>query len=272
MNKMIILFLLIALSGTVHSQDVARISDSITAKGKKLYHSEMASWYGTDIFVEKFKETTNQSGGYFSYEVPPFTRCVFFSRDEIPKALVTISFDSTYQTTTAQVDDKQRDLTADETILFTLRKKTMAIIRQDSLFKTYNNTDFNVIPLIDNGSREVYVLTGPKATGVVIFGNDYLLSFDQDNNLVNKTRIHRNIIPVNYSQKKEKEVGAIHMHLPDTGEFMTATDICTLLLYEKFAKWEQHIVVSEKWLSIWSCTTDHLTIVPKNAIDKDKGK
>ena len=31
-----------------------------------------------------------------------------------------------------------------------------------------------------------------------------------------------------------------------------ATDICTLMLYEKFAKWKQHNVVSKNYLNIWN--------------------
>lgn len=45
----------------------------------------------------------------------------------------------------------------------------------------------------------------------------------------------------------------IHSHLPETGDYITATDICTLMLYEKAAKWKSHNVVSEKFLNIWDC-------------------
>src|SRR5689334_9378884 len=45
-------------------------ADSIGARivdeGKQLYRSEMASWYGTDVFLEQFKER-DKIGGYFSY-------------------------------------------------------------------------------------------------------------------------------------------------------------------------------------------------------------
>jgi hypothetical protein len=74
--------------------------------------------------------------------------------------------------------------------------------------------------------------------------------------------------PVYFGNKEEDgklPFGAMHSHLPETGDFITATDICTLMLYEKFAKWEQHIVVSEKYMNIWNCRTDQLTVVPKPA-------
>jgi len=273
MQKTIMLSLLLACAGAAWSQDgdMTKISDSITAKGKKLYRSEMASWYGTDIFVEKFAGLSNR-GGYFSYDAPPFARCVFYSNDETPKVLATITFDSTYSTATAQVDGTQRGLTDEETILFTLRKKASALIKEDTLFKSYKNTNLNLIPLIDGDSREVYVLTGAETTGLVIFGNDYLLRFDSNNNLLGRKRIHLSMIPVQYGHSKGTEIGAMHTHLPETGEFITATDICTLMLYEKFAKWEQHMVVGEHWLSIWNCQSNRLIIVPQDSIKKKKKK
>lgn len=49
---------------------------------------------------------------------------------------------------------------------------------------------------------------------------------------------------------------------------MTATDICTLMLYEKFAKWEQHLVMSEKYVNIWNCKSDQLTVIPREVFNK----
>ncbi len=55
---------------------------------------------------------------------------------------------------------------------------------------------------------------------------------------------------------------------PETGELITATDICTLMLYEKFANWTTHNVVSKKYLSIWDCQTDELVILPMKTVKK----
>jgi hypothetical protein len=60
----------------------------------------------------------------------------------------------------------------------------------------------------------------------------------------------------------------MHSHLPETGDYITATDICTLMLYEKFAKWKTHNVVSKKYLNIWNCETDQLTVISMEAVDK----
>lgn len=269
--KKIITISLTLLNLNVFGQDnPTEQAKPIVDEGKRLYKSEMASWYGTDLFLENYKDRAN-IGGYFSYSDNGVSKCIFFSKADKPKVIGTISFDSTYNTKTAQTDLIERDFTANEDDIYSIRRIALATINSDTLFKTYKNTNLNIIPLIYNGERKVYVLTGPEQNGVVVFGNDYLLTFDNENNLTSKRQLHKNIIPINYGGKEEegKEIeGTIHSHLPETGDFITATDICTLMLYEKFAKWKQHNVVSKNYLNIWNCLTDQLVVIPMGTIDK----
>lgn len=241
----------------------------IVAEGKRLYRSEMASWYGTDLFMQLSLEK-DKIGGYFSYIDGDTVRCIFFSNADKPRVIGTMSFDSTYNTEKAGTDFNERDFTPFETEMYTIRTKAFAAIRTDTLFKRYNNTDLNLVPLIVGGEKKVYVLTAPKENGVVIFGNDYLLTFDKENNLVSSKMLHHNLIAVNYGKEEDgkKVVETIHSHSPETGDFITATDICTLMLYEKFAGWEKHIVVSKKYMNSWNCKTNELFVIPMKTIDK----
>jgi hypothetical protein len=264
--------LLTLLSLHVSAQDnPTEQAQPIVAEGKVLYRSEMASWYGTDIFLETYKDRAN-IGGYFSYASDNgITKCIFFSKGDKPKVIGQISFDSTYNIKTARTDLTERDFMADENELYTIRKIALATINSDTLFKTYKNTSLNPIPLINGNEKKVYVLTGPEQNGVVIFGNDYLLTFDQDNHLTSKRQLHQNMMPINYGGKEEEGMeieGTLHSHSPETGDFITATDICTLMLYEKFTKWKQHNVVSQNYLNIWNCQTDQLTVIPMATIKK----
>lgn len=275
MTRSILSFLLF-LNLTAFGQDsLTARAQPIVEEGKRLYRSEMASWYGTDLFLESYKDNKN-IGGYFSYSKDNVSTCVFFSKGEDPKVIGTILFDSTYNTKTATVDLNERSFTVDENDLHIIRKIALSTINSDTLFKQYNNTNLNLIPLIHGNEKKVYVLTGPKQNGVVVFGNDYLLDFNRDNTLVRYKRLHKNIIPIYFGGKEEegKEVEAsVHSHLPETGEFITATDICTLMLYEKMAKWKQHNVVSREYLNIWNCLTDELTVIPMSTINKiNKGQ
>ena len=216
-------------------------------------------------------KTGKNIGGYFSYPATTGATCIFFSKTDIPKVIGAVSFDSTYNAQAAKLDLTERRFTDEELSLFTMRASALKTINQDTVFQAYKNTSFNLIPLISNGERKVYILTGSHQAGVVIFGNDYRIDFDANNKPTGIKRIHKNIIYVAYGQKDadaNSEAVTMHTHLSATGDFITATDICTLMLYEKIAHWKQHSVISANYLSIWDCRTNELFVMTKKALDK----
>jgi len=270
MRSVFIFILLLLLQLVSFSQDDKdKVTSEIVKEGKKLYRSEMASWYGTDVFLEKFKDKSSGAQGYFSYLENDKAKCLFYSKGENPKVIATIIFDSTYDTSTARVDGTLRDFTAYENSMYKIRETALSDINSDSMYQQFKNTSLNLIPFIDGGTKKVYVLTGPSENGVIILGNDYLLTFDENDKLLTKKRLHKNPHFFYFGdQSKEKSVGGVHTHLPETGDFITPTDICTLMLYEKFAKWESHVVVSEKYVCIWNCKSDELTTITREAWEK----
>ncbi|MBV4359298.1 hypothetical protein [Pinibacter aurantiacus] len=244
-------------------KDLSEMAAPIVEEGKMLYRSEMASWYGTDLFLEKYTDKGN-IGGYFSYADGDSTRCVFYSNNEKPKVLGTITFDSTYSTSVARLDVTERSFSKNEKELFVIREAAKKLMVSDTLFESFQNTSLNLIPIVVKGERKVYILTGAEKKGVVIFGNDYLLTFDKDGKVLTKKKLHANILPSYYGEKDgKKSVGSIHSHNSQTGDFITATDICTLMLYEKMAEWDQYVVVSEHYVNIWNCKTNTLTVRPR---------
>lgn len=241
----------------------------VVEEGTKLYKCEMASWYGTDLFLSKLKDRWQNTGGYFSYPVDDKAVCVFFSNDESPKIIGTFTFDSTYDTNAAIVDERIRDLTKQENDIFTIRQAALKEFQSDSLFKSYKDMNPNFVPLSDSRGKRVYILTGPQKQGLVVFGNDYLLTFDKDNNIQTKRQLHKNIIPIEYGKIGEKQIiSTMHSHLPETGDLITATDICTLKLYSKYSQWGQHYVISRENVSIWDCKKEVLVVMTRKAWDK----
>lgn len=278
MRPVPVLFIFLLSVLTASAQDlknIERITSNIEKEGQLLYNSEMASWYGTDIFLEKFPAQRQNLSGYFSYRNNDngLMNCVFFSKDQTPEVLATITFDSTYNVQTAQVDSVKRPFNAYEEDIYTIRSIAKEEIQRDTaLFRRYKNMRLNLIPMISNGEKKVYILSGPEISNVVIFGNDYLLTFDRKNRITGKERLHHNIIPVNYDGKADKNdtsnITTAHSHAPETNGFITATDICTLMLYQPYAKWKQHIVVSRDYVSIWNCEKNQLVILTKKAWDR----
>ena len=267
MKKYFILVAALLSLGVADGQEVLEEQkEKMTREGKELYRSEMASWYGTDIFSGKLESKKGQAAGYFSYTEDNVSKCIFFSEPQNPKVLVTISFDSSYNIDSAKVDTQAREFSSKEQDLFLIRKQALTLINADTTFKKYDYTSFNLVPIIQGDEKKVYVLTGPTQHGVVIFGNDYLITFSKHNELTGVKKLHKNIIGINYGS--EDEVATMHSHSAETGDLITATDICTLMLYERFAKWESHYVISQNQVSIWDCSKDVLTTMSRAAWDK----
>lgn len=265
--KKTLLFLVCSACCFLAQAQLGKEPSQILEEGKMLYRSEMASWYGTDIFTEKFKNKQGVAGGYFSYKNQNNYNCVFFSKGTQPKIIATITFDESYQVTKALTDTAEREFTPEEKTLYTIRQKTLKELNSDTLFKYYKNVKFNIIPIVTDDIKKVYLLSGPHVNGVVVLGNDYLITFNKKDEIVEKKRLHQSIIPINYG-KPDDQLTTMHTHLPATGDFITATDVCTLMLYGKFANWKQHYVMSAKQVSIWDFGKNDLVTLTKAAWDR----
>lgn len=259
------------------AQNLEEKAKEIWTEGKLLYQTEMASWYGTDMFLMQYGER-EKIAGYFSYLDNNVPTCIFFSHGEIPDVIGTITFDSTYLIEKANADLTVRNFTPLENELYQLREAALEQVVNDTFFKNYRNANLNLIPLISEKEKKVYILTGPTQSGVVLLGNDYLLNFSNDFELIRKKELHRNLIPIEYRSADDKSENAgitMHNHSPETGDFITPTDVCTLMLYGKFTGWELHYTVSKNYLSTFNCKTSELHIITMEAlekIDKDQKK
>lgn len=264
-----VLLLTLAQPCTAQSS-LEQIADSITREGRKLYTSELTSWNGTDIFVQRFADI-NKIGGYFSYRDGDTSKCIFVSKGDTPQVIGCVAFDDPHNIPGARVDLAPRAFTEQEHQLYLIREKALKDIRSDTFYTGYPRTEFNLIPTIEGKERKVIILTGPKDNGILILGNDYQLSFDENDQLVGRRRLHQGVFVADYGAAEKKgtktEMG-MHTHLPATGDYITPTDICTLMLYEKFAKWKQYLVLSKDYVSIWDCQQDHLLILTMDAWNK----
>ena len=267
LGSLVLLSGLLISSAAFAKKDLVKIAAEIEAEGMMLYRLEKASWHGTDLFLEKYPYRDNV-GGYFSYLDQDTPKCIFVAKTADPQVIGTIIFNKDFDLQQAKVIMTGRALSPVEKDIFELRKAALAAMKTEAFKMSYfKNTNPNVIPVIRGKERKVYILTGPTNPGVVIFGNDYLLDFDAKNGLKSAKPLHKNIIPVEF----EKDGGAtisVHNHSPETGDFMTATDICTLMLYADVAGWKQHYVVSKKYFNIWDVKKQRLLITTKDVIKK----
>ena len=261
-----IIVLLLATTLSAQSK-IEKLKTKALKEGFLLYESEKASWHGSDLFLEKFTDRS-KIGGYVSYTDGDNPICIFVSKDTLPKVLGTMTFDKTFNLENALTDLTERDLTAIEKEYLELRNKAKARISTDTIFKYYKNTNYNIVPVISDKERKVYVITASTANGVVIFGNDYLISFDKKNKVSKTERLHKGMLTFKYGDDENQVVAPMHSHLPEYDEIMTPTDICTTLLYQDLAGWESNYIMSDKYVSIWSCKKNELFIMTIKAWKK----
>jgi hypothetical protein len=274
-NIFAVLFILFAIS--FQAQNLEKLSKEINEEGTALYRSEMASWYGTDIFRANYEHMENV-GGYFSYIDEFVPKCIFFSKEN--KVLATIAFPTNYNPENAKLDLKERDFTLTETDYFTIRQNALARIKTDTIFKSYKNTSFNIVPLIKENVKKVYVLTGPSVDNVIVFGNDYLITFNNKNEVKDVEKLHNSMIAQDiYDEKVGKTISGIHSHVIENWQTITPTDICTLMLYQNLTNFGSYITISKKFTSIWNSNnnivimkTEDYKKMTENILERNQNK
>lgn len=184
--------------------------------------------------------------------------------------MVRFVFGADPATGTANVDTARHALTKHEQELLAMRRAAMLLItKTPGFFLVFDKMNLNPIPLIDGNDRLVYVLSGPTETGVMLLGNDYLITLDRSNRVRAKRRLHRNLIPIHTTDTGDgKVVASMHSHLKSTGGFITATDVCTLMLYGPYLGVDQHIVMSKDKVSIFNCSSGQLVVMDRKAWDR----
>lgn len=268
-NLLLTILLLFFFSNLVYCKSndtvtLQRIADSIRKEGLSIYSSERASWVGTDLFLEKYKGQRNEIGGYFSYLEGNVAKCVFYSANG-QKILGTITFNDILTSTYGMVDLTNRDFTQREKEYQALRNAVTKLSREDTMFKFFQNTTLNIVPLIDDNGKRVYCITGTSQSGIVPFGNDYLIRF-KDSVITSKEAIHKSLIPISNEDINTTAASVptiVHLHLHGLSLYMTPTDICTAMLYGPYLQVESFVSVSEKYISIWD--SKHLKL---NILDK----
>ncbi|MGN6639970.1 MAG: hypothetical protein ACTHJ8_13750 [Mucilaginibacter sp.] len=269
MKKLLILITLFILAQNAIAQEnrLKRIADSINAEGETLYHSEWASGHGTQIFASRFAGKKLLSGGYFSYESKKGMTTIFFSKNDNPVVIATVKFDDGLDSSKYSIDTTTRKFTEIEKEFYTIRSKAAQAVLNDTLFKFYQNTSLNLVPIIKNGAKKVYVITAQTSPDEVLLGNDYLINFNKDNDIVNKVKLHNNLIPLGNGGKEAIKASA-HQHLGETSPFITATDICAFKLWKDKNTWVISFVVSADYVSAWHFDDESLEIFTKAEWEK----
>ena len=250
------------------SINLNKIENKIIKEGINLYQLEMAASIGVGIFSQEFPALIETTMGYFSYKEGSFYKCVFYNKLAEPQILSTISFDSLFNLKRVAINTTLRPMNFLEKDLFNMREHAIDDIKRDtSFYKLYSYTTTTLIPIIDIESKRVFILTKSDDSTTVIFGNDYQIDFDNANYISSRKMLHNEFVTIEAASKdpyvEENTSKIMHTHNNESGEFMTPTDICVLLLYQKKNRWDHHIVMGQNYVSIWYCGSNELETVTK---------
>lgn len=254
---------LFAQNNILSTEELQKIAFKIKTEGLLLYRSERTSWLGTDLFLEKYTGKRDDIGGYFSYQDGASSKCIFYSKGNDRKVIGTVNFNDVILDDKNLVNISERDFTPLEKKYVLLRDSAMKIILNDTNVKHYNNSNINLVSVIDENRQEVYIITATSLSDRVLYGNDYLLKFDNNFKLLSVSPLHRGLIPVS-RDNSDSAAGHIHTHLPEFSPFITATDICTTLLYMDFLGKAMCNTISKEYISFWNSETMSLIIIPNN--------
>jgi hypothetical protein len=241
---------------------------AVLEEGKLLCRLEKASWYATDYIQANLKGKSDSLGGYLSYQNDENKIItIFYSRYDLNYILVRMLFDFNPKKEPLLIDIQNHSILKAEIDLISIRQDAMKQVFTDTtkFFKFYENTSFNLIPLINEKGKRVFILTGPQNSGEIIIGNDYLLTYNSKNEFENKVKLHNSLLKFPFKPKELNSIMGVHNHILYDG--FTSTDICTLLLYKDFVSWKYHAVMFGKYVSYFDLENETITT---RLLDDDK--
>ena len=257
-------FLFICLS--VSSQNLQEKADAILKEAKELLVMEQASWHATDHFLATYPDKKNLIRGYFSYVNKEDDVVSVFYGEEKKQIFARYLFKGIPSPDRLFVDTENLEITDLEADLLELRRTAFEdmVDNKKGFYSFYENINPNLIPIIYEGKKKVYVISGSNEPKMLI-GNDYEITFNKRNKIKDRKKLHKSILTFNYNENEDVE-SSFHSHV--VSDFIDITDVCSLLLYKKYTGINSHIVVSKKHVSILDLKKETLLILTKKAWDK----
>jgi hypothetical protein len=259
--KKFLLSLFIFLTTTSFAQDLEQISARILEEGIELYRNERASWISTDSIPEQDRKLIS---GYFTYSTGEHFVSIYADKSD-QLAAYKFTFQPTGNLEIKLIKtEKDVPLSEKESSILTVRKHAVGL--SSMWYQQFGYSQIvnpNVIIHKISPAFEVYVIPGAKKDGLVPIGGDLRMTFKSNGELDRIDAIHNNLIPFTVHNQEETS-HMIHEHLGNRfdKEYMTVTDICTLLLYRDSLIGEKHVSVHKKFISEFYFKEPRLVIKP----------
>ena len=199
--------------------------DSICIEGYNLYIAEYVNWVSTDSLLAHY--SVDDIGGNIIWQPTVDSWRTLFLDKEQQNILMELSYDMRSRRTVVSYDkhpitEKERTVLEKKNTMF---KNAMEQYGDRLRYNPdYGRPNFDFVRIDDNTTR-MYMLQGVERSGIIPFGNDFSMDFDNEGNLTAFRQYHRSLIAVPNNGRS-----TVHSHLKDN-PYITPTDICNFLLY-----------------------------------------
>ena len=269
MKNFFAILVLLLFSNIIFAQDVKLSEkelktqlDSIVKEGNLLYKYEKSAWISTDLALN-VTEIENNYSGYFTYEINSTTKTIILGKKHqncIAEYTFIIDF------------DEPDSICLNERDFYPLEKKLLEI--REKIIKQLSNKKYgigipkgyspNFILLPFKKGYKLYIIMGTSQSDVIPFGNDYLFVANEKGVIKSWHKFHSGIIFSPTTYEGNKVTYLTHSHLRTT-PLITATDICTFMLYAPLYDIEEFSVYSTalQIYMVYNIKTNEVTIKEK---------
>lgn len=252
--------------------DLRAVEQEILQEGLALYQSERASWVATDLLMAR-KPDMSGMGGYLSYVEGDSVRTAFFQKPAQAEPLYTrYIFSFAKNAIEPQTGHLRagRIATATEQKLYTVRQHVNEELYEHKIqgapYGFPQKTRPNIALVEREGHLRAYILTGPQEGRVLPIGNDFVMEIGPDLQVRSVECLHKTYLALELPDGQTVE-SSIHSHLP-AHPYITATDICAMLLYKQIFPASQHIVMGSEYVSLFNIPQQELTIITRKTFEK----
>ncbi|AYA36225.1 hypothetical protein D3Y59_03585 [Hymenobacter oligotrophus] len=266
-----------ALSGLlapapVGPADAEAERQQVLREGLALYEVERASWVSDDVLRAQ-PSLPLPPVTFLSYPTPDSVRTVFIAvAGNQPTVVLQVSYaKGQLQASQARARQTGRPLTEQEEKLFLVQQDVLKRRRKLTDNQSPAGTTYNVAVLDQGTAVKAYLLLGATTTGVVPLGADFCLTYGPDGKLQRTQKLHQSYVPLTPPPAGATVQASMHTHLPGFPGLITATDICTLLLYREALPptHQRHVVLGAESASVFELETQELRAVPRQEFEQN---
>jgi hypothetical protein len=236
--------------------------DSVLAEAHVLYKYEKVAWVSSDLAMED-RIVKKNYGGILVYEIQGEMKVIILSKTQ-KECIAEYSFESDFSKPKSVAIEK-RELLSKEKELLELKITLLENISHQKYGVTIpEGYSPNLIFIPFDDMYKMYIIMGTSQRDVIPFGNDYLFIADKNGEIESWQKFHSGIIPGYTKYDGYKVTELTHSHLRTT-PLITATDICTFMLYAPLYDIDAFSVYSPaigKYMK-YSLNDDTITVSPK---------